>query len=219
MRKLLILMLVALPLVASAQWDTTAHRRLHPRTEPLVGAALFSTGTLISIRPELHDREISLYDKFSLADATRLHFDDYLQFAPLAAAFALNLAGFESEHNLGQMALLAATSCLLGLAATETGKLLYQVERPDGNGYSSFPSGHTFGAFCGAEMVRREYGSRYPWVTYVGYGVATLVGIMRMYNSRHWFSDVLGGVGMAILSVHVSYSLWGANTKNKVKLY
>ncbi len=207
MKKYLTLLMLLLSLAAQAQWDTASHR-LRPRVEPLVGASLFSTGALISIRPEFHDREISIYNSLGLADAKRLHFDDYLQFAPVLAPFALNLAGLESEHNLGQIALLTGTAYLIGMAAVESCKLFYHMERPDGHGHTSFPSGHTYNAFAGAEILRREYGKRYPWLTYVGYGVATLVGVMRMYNSRHWFSDVLGGAGMAILSVSASYYLW-----------
>ena len=208
MKKTLTIFLLLLSLTAQAQWDTVGRTRLRPKTAPLVGAALFSTGALISIRPEFHDREISIYNHLGLADVTKLHFDDYLQFAPTLAAFALNLAGLESQHNIGQMTLLTGTSALIGMAAIESAKLFYQVQRPDGSGYSSFPSGHTYLAFLGAEILRREYGKRYPWITYAGYGVAALVGIMRMYNSRHWFSDVLGGAGVSILSVSASYSLW-----------
>lgn len=209
MKKCITIMLLLLTLAAQAQWDTASHARLQPRVAPLVGAALFSTGALISIRPELHDHEISIYDKLGLANATRLHFDDYLQFAPMLMPFALNLAGLEGEHSLGQMTLLTATSYLIGMAAIESGKLFYHQLRPDGSSMNSFPSGHTYAAFTGAELLRREYGKQYPWVTYVGYGVATLVGLMRIYNSRHWFSDVLGGAGMALLSVSTAYFLWG----------
>lgn len=208
MKRLFAILLLFLPLAAHSQWDTASHHRLQPKTAPLVGAALFSTGTLISIRPEFHDIEISLRDKIGLADAKRIYLDDYLQFAPVALTFGLNLVGLESEHRFGQMALLSGTSYLLGLAAIESCKLFYHMERPDGNGYTSFPSGHTFAAFAGAELLRREYGRRYPWVTYLGYGIATAVGLMRIYNNRHWLSDVVGGAGMALLSVSVSYWLW-----------
>ncbi|MBP3762568.1 MAG: phosphatase PAP2 family protein [Bacteroidales bacterium] len=207
MRRWIAILAMLLPLTLQAQRDTVSHR-LRPRVMPLVGASLYSAGTLISIRPEFHDHEISLYDKFGLADAKPLHFDDYLQFVPSLMPYVLHLAGLESEHNPGQVALLTGTACLVGLAAIETGKLLYQVPRPDGSANTSFPSGHTFAAVAGAEVLRREYGKRHPWVAYVSYGMAALVGVMRMYNSRHWFSDVLGGAGLGILSVSVSYYLW-----------
>ena len=39
--------------------------------------------------------------------------------------------------------------------------------------------------------------------------LAALVGVMRVYNSRHWPSDVLGGVGAALLTVSFTYWLYG----------
>jgi membrane-associated phospholipid phosphatase len=66
--------------------------------------------------------------------------------------------------------------------------------------YRSFPSGHTVAAFAAgavvtAEMSRWSPGTR--WLTgSVMYGGAGLVGLSRMYNNRHWASDVI--IGAAI---------------------
>ena len=81
------------------------------------------------------------------------------------------------------------------------------VERPYPGVYTSFPSGHTVTAFIGAEILRREYGEKYPAIAIAGYTVATGVGIMRMYNNRHWASDVLAGAGVGILSASLMYWL------------
>lgn len=207
MRRLLfILFSVMLTLPLSAQRDTVSV--LRPNVEPLIGASLFSAGALVTMRPELHGVEQRMYDGLNLASVQPVTFDNYLQFLPAAMPLTFSLAGLKGEHNTAQIALLTATSYLLGLAAIETGKLLYQTERPDGRGYTSFPSGHTFNAFMGAEILRREYGRQYPWMAYVGYGLAAVVGAMRIYNSRHWPSDVLGGAGMALLTVSATYALW-----------
>ncbi|MBP5527409.1 MAG: phosphatase PAP2 family protein [Bacteroidales bacterium] len=208
MKRLIILLALLIPTTLSAQWDTLTYSRLKPKMEPLIGATLLAGATLVSVRPELHQYEVSMYDNLHLADVQKLQFDNYLQFVPITAPIVLSAAGLKSKHNTGQISLLSAVSAVLGLAAIETGKLLYQVERPDGMSYTSFPSGHTYMAFTGAEIIRREFGRSYPWLTYVGYGVAALVGAMRVYNSRHWPSDVLGGVGVALLSVNVTYWLF-----------
>lgn len=69
-----------------------------------------------------------------------------------------------------------------------------------GEGYRSFPSGHATAAFAAAaavtaEMSRWEPNSR--WVVGTAmYGGAGLVGLSRMYNNRHWASDVI--IGAAI---------------------
>lgn len=67
----------------------------------------------------------------------------------------------------------------------------------DGSPRRSFPSGHTTTAFAAASAVTAEVTRYWPqskW--YVGtamYGGATLVGLSRMYNNKHWASDVALG--------------------------
>lgn len=66
--------------------------------------------------------------------------------------------------------------------------------------YRSFPSGHTVMAFAAAAAVTSTTDKWWPNATwYVGpamYGGATLAGVSRMYNNKHWASDVV--VGAAI---------------------
>ena len=66
--------------------------------------------------------------------------------------------------------------------------------------YQSFPSGHTTMSFSIASAVTLELNEWYPrsaWV--VGpllYGGATLVGLSRMYEDKHWASDVVLGAAV-----------------------
>jgi membrane-associated phospholipid phosphatase len=66
--------------------------------------------------------------------------------------------------------------------------------------YRSFPSGHTTSAFAAAAAVTSETSRWWPRSTWlIGpamYGGAALVGVSRMYNNRHWASDVLVGAGI-----------------------
>ena len=66
--------------------------------------------------------------------------------------------------------------------------------------YRSFPSGHTVMAVAAAAAVTGTTDRWWPNTTwYVGpalYGGAALAGISRMYNNKHWASDV--AVGAAI---------------------
>jgi membrane-associated phospholipid phosphatase len=72
-----------------------------------------------------------------------------------------------------------------------------------GTDYQSFPSGHTVMAFAAAATVTGETARWWPDATpYIGtalYGGAALAGLSRMYNRKHWASDVL--VGAAIGTV------------------
>ena len=100
----------------------------------------------------------------------------------------------------------------LGVAALAfAAELLLQGEhrlRPDGSGYNSFPSGHTASAFAAAEFLRQEYRDISPWYGYAGYFVATATGTLRMYNNKHWFSDVVAGAGFGIASTKISYLVY-----------
>lgn len=60
----------------------------------------------------------------------------------------------------------------------------------EGN-FSMF-SGHASGAFSMATVIAEVYKDK-PLVPYVAYGVATLVAYSRVYENKHWASDVLGG--------------------------
>ena len=69
-----------------------------------------------------------------------------------------------------------------------------------GNAYQSFPSGHTIAAFAAASVVSNETSRWWPQTRWIigpaMYGGATLVGLSRMYNNKHWASDVLLGAAI-----------------------
>ena len=69
-----------------------------------------------------------------------------------------------------------------------------------GDDYRSFPSGHTLAAFAAAAAVSAETSRWWSWASYtIGpamYGGAAAVGVSRMYNNRHWASDVILGAAI-----------------------
>jgi len=59
---------------------------------------------------------------------------------------------------------------------------------------SSFPSGHTTVAFAAATVFAMEYKDR-PLVPIISYSAATLIGLSRITENKHWITDVFfGGV-------------------------
>ena len=71
--------------------------------------------------------------------------------------------------------------------------------------YQSFPSGHTVAAFAAAAAVSTETSIWWPAATYavIGptlYAGAAAVGISRMYNNRHWASDVILGAAIGTVA-------------------
>lgn len=98
-----------------------------------------------------------------------------------------------------------ATSYLL-VSGTVLGlKSVTNVERPDGSSNNSFPSGHTATAFAGAEFLWQEYKDQSIWYGIAGYVVATGTGLFRIYNDRHWLTDVAAGAGIGILCTKTAY--------------
>jgi membrane-associated phospholipid phosphatase len=69
-----------------------------------------------------------------------------------------------------------------------------------GDQYRSFPSGHSVAAFAAAAAVTSQTSEWWPssrWVIGTAmYGGAALTGVSRMYNNRHWASDVVMGAGI-----------------------
>jgi membrane-associated phospholipid phosphatase len=65
---------------------------------------------------------------------------------------------------------------------------------------SSFPSGHTTQAFAAATVFSEQYPHWY--VIAPTYTLAAATGLSRMYSSKHWFSDVVGGGMLGIFIAH-----------------
>ena len=58
--------------------------------------------------------------------------------------------------------------------------------------FTSFPSGHATAAFAGMTMVAMEYEDS-VWVPPLAYAMATATAVSRVYQDKHWGSDVVMG--------------------------
>jgi len=141
----------------------------------------------------------------SITISNGFHFEDYLQFAPAAAAYAMKFSGVESRHDLLDMTVLYGLSNLVGGVVTVGTKLKVGRMRPDNTDRQSFPSGHTETAFVAAEFLHQEFKDQSVWISVGGYTVATVVGVARIYHDKHWVSDVVTGAGIGILSTKAVY--------------
>ena len=117
------------------------------------------------------------------------------------------------NHIVSEVGLHATEALVMSAAATELVKGVAGRNRPylhradgddfvfmngfTGGGFTSFPSGHTSAAFSLAAVVDAEGSMHWPHaariVTPVTYGLASLVGLSRIYKDRHWMSDVAVG--------------------------
>jgi membrane-associated phospholipid phosphatase len=186
-------------------------------TQLIVPALLIGVGTtgLVSDWMKYQNREIR--DELQENIDRRITIDDFTQLAPTAAMYALRLCGVHGRHGYGGMTVLAGTSAALMGVTVLVLKNATRVERPNGSARNSFPSGHTAMAFMGAELLRREYWEVSPWIGVAGYAVAAGTGFFRMYNNRHWLTDVLAGAGIGILSVQAAYWLYPAINRTLFK--
>lgn len=142
-------------------------------------------------------------------------YDDYLQYAPAALMLGMKACGVKGRSSWGRM--LASDAFSVGLMATAVNSLKYscRVMRPDGSSRNSFPSGHTATVFMTATMLHKEYGHCSPWYSIGAYTVATVTGVTRQLNNRHWMSDVMVGAGIGILATEFGYFLADLIFKNK----
>ncbi len=177
-----------------------------PITHYIVPSVLFGYGIVA-----IHDKNVKSWDttiKNKLKGSHQIGIDDYMVFAPALSVYALNFAGVKGKSTFVDYSFKASIANLINGAVVYTIKNSTHILRPDGSKSNSFPSGHTSTAFVGAELLHQEYGSKSIWYSIAGYSVASATGYMRMYNNRHWFSDVVAGAGLGILSTKITYWLY-----------
>ena len=146
-------------------------------------------------------------DSFNEYGKDKIDFDDVMQFVPATTALSLDFIGIKSKNSFKKRALVLATSTILIGITVKALKSYTNQLRPDASTNNSFPSGHTANSFLGAELLYQEYKDQSIWYGISGYAVATSVGVLRMYHNRHWFTDVVTGAGIGILSTKVAYWL------------
>ena len=136
--------------------------------------------------------------------------DNYLQYSPALAVYGLNAFGVKGKNNFRDRTMIYALSTVISSAIVLPLKKITKIQRPDGSAFNSFPSGHTTTAFASAEFLRMEYKDVSPWYGVAGYTIAATTGILRLYNNKHWVSDVLAGAGFGILSTKLAYWIYPA---------
>jgi hypothetical protein len=136
------------------------------------------------------------------------HFGAEHSFLVLSGIFTYGM--FSKKEKCVSTALLGLESFLLASMFTRVPKLLIGRQRPDNwEGYgpytfkgpfqgTSFPSGHTTATFAVASVIATQYRD-IKWVPFAAYSVATLAGLSRVYDNRHWLSDVAGGAVVGTL--------------------
>ena len=84
--------------------------------------------------------------------------------------------------------------------------------------YISFPSGHTAVVFSAATMLSSYYHEK-TWVAITSYSLASLVGVSRIYDDKHWATDVLTGAALGFAIGKLVYNNYRKKNKFVVLPY
>lgn len=187
-----------------APWSTKSLRPL------VIGSAATGAASLL-------DEE--LRDAIASEDAPAAEVAEDV-FGPLISGALV--AGFFTAGRLSRAQSLRdasydmAIACLVTQGYTFALKAAVGRERPNGENNQSFPSGHTSNAWAMAAVLDGHYRRH---IAIPAYSVAALVGVSRMRNNKHWFSDVVAGatlgyiVGHAVVRVNNKPLREGASAK------
>jgi membrane-associated phospholipid phosphatase len=141
-------------------------------------------------------------------------FEPYGRFAPVIIG-GLYLGGrFAKDNRLAGTSLTAAKAFVVSAVAAGIVKQLthrhrpYQDDIPDHANwdgpfssieYTSFPSGHATSAFSMATVYAMEYRST-VLVPVLAYTLATGTAVSRLYDNKHWASDVVIGSALGFVT-------------------
>lgn len=171
----------------------------------LIAPAVLLAGGIIGVY-ELDNVKNSVRDHISgYKKGHTFKADDYIQYTTAAGYLGLGfIPGIKTRSDFRERLMAGVTAYAVMAVATNAMKYTFKHPRPGSGTRNSFPSGHSATAFTGAELMRIEYGN---YIGIAGYAVAVSVGFLRIYNDRHWITDVLGGAAIGILSARIGYWL------------
>ena len=177
----------------------------------IVPAALISYGFIALNNDKLRQLDWTTKNAINKHDNDfKSSIDNYTQYAPTALVYALNAVGVKGKNNFVDRSIMYGMTCMVTASVVCSLKPIAGVKRPDGSAPNSFPSGHTTTAFAAAEFLHQEFKHKSIWYSIAGYTAATTTGVLRMYNNRHFLSDVVCGAGLGILSTKLVYMVYPA---------
>ena len=141
-------------------------------------------------------------------------FEPYGRFAPVIIG-AFYLGGrLAKDKRLAGTSLTAAKALIVSSVSANIVKQLthrhrpYQDDIPDHANwdgpfsdfeFTSFPSGHSTAAFSMATVFAMEYNSTL-WVPVLAYTLAAGTAVSRLYDNKHWVSDVVIGSALGFVT-------------------
>ncbi len=137
------------------------------------------------------------------------------KWAPLTSLIVLDAMGLKTKNeSKNHMMISALGEGVLNAVLQPVKESVHRVRPNYSYKINSFPSGHTATAFLGAEILCHELRDTNKALAYSGYVVAAVTGVLRVYDNKHWFSDVVAGAVLGIASAKLAYKLLKKMNKN-----
>ena len=138
----------------------------------------------------------------------RTHADKVIEWVPTALAGAAAVHASNGTSEFGKRAIQGLLALGLQKGVVHLVKHTTNHVRPNPfDKHNSFPSGHTATAFMGAALLQAQLQKKDKAWASVGYAIAVGTGLLRLYQNRHWLSDVVLGAGVGVLAVAASRKL------------
>ena len=162
-------------------------------------------GTSLSVKPLDHRIPTSrLNSELHESDGARL--DHFFEPGELLGSTLVQVGGAFATYRVGKLLKQQGTAelgrdlvraQLLTQGVTQLVKYSVRRTRPDASSHSSFPSGHTSGAFATATVLQRHYGWK---VGGPAFGIASYIATSRLSENKHFLSDLAFGAAIGLVA-------------------
>lgn len=186
------------------------------RKDYLVGAKVIGT-TLLVMNFDEDIKKFANKNESDILNTLSPVFRKFGEFYPPLILFSTGYI-FNNEKSI-KTGIYATEASLLGLGVTFIGKNIFARARPyteEGSNswsnerfnkdYSSFPSGHSTVSFATASVIAEMY-KDIDYVPELSYTLATLAALSRIYDNKHWASDVILGSCIGYFSGKTLFSI------------
>jgi len=192
-------------------------------------------GTVVVVGAALYIFDDDIRSIFQSNQSNALDFASKYIFEPLGSGIypavlfgGYYVYGLASDNIKSRQIVLGATQAFLMAAVSaqvlknvfhrhrpyqDTPPNPYLWEGPFGDwSYTAFPSGHTTAAFAIATLMASVYKDK-PWIGVLSYGLATGVGLSRVYDNMHWSTDVFIGAALGFAVGKTVYNIMAKDSK------
>lgn len=194
------------PLFSNAQikLDSMPSKSNFEKFKPYIIPTVFIGYGLFSLRNKnLQSFDSQINNRFNTNNYTSI--DDLSMALPTLSVYGLSFLGNKGKHNFRERTAIITAATAIMFTSVLSLKKITKRSRPNLVDTESFPSGHTAIAFMGAEFLYQEYKHKSVWYGIAGYSIAAGTAYLRIYNKEHWFSDILTGAGIGVLSTKLAY--------------